>query len=265
MKRLQNGETLSKSIEDVIALDVQRSFAASKVVNPVSVKNVLRAYALHNPKVEYCQGMNFVAGFLHFMMQNEEMTFRSLVCLIEKFHMHDLFAQDVPLLRKYFFQMDRVYYLHYPELSEYLRNEGVSTNYYSSTWFMTLFTNIFNYSKIERPPETLLAIWDEFLFHGWKAVFKTGLYVMAELHNKLLELRFDDIMMLLNELPKAPIFQDPASAPKLRDALAKKTVTSTVVNRLNNEYSDTMEGVRKTLDQVGDVPWASPENSEEYY
>jgi hypothetical protein len=33
-------------------------------VNPETLLSVLRTYALYNPEIEYCQGLNYVAGLL---------------------------------------------------------------------------------------------------------------------------------------------------------------------------------------------------------
>lgn len=45
-------------------MDVQRSFTKMKSVDPTVLTNILKTYAFFNPEIEYCQGMNFVAGFL---------------------------------------------------------------------------------------------------------------------------------------------------------------------------------------------------------
>lgn len=37
-----------------------------------NVRNILKAYALTNPRLNYSQGMNFVAGFLYLTMRPEE-------------------------------------------------------------------------------------------------------------------------------------------------------------------------------------------------
>lgn len=49
--------------------DVDRVFANGKshvnsATGMASIRRLLRAYSIHNPAVGYCQGMNFVAGFL---------------------------------------------------------------------------------------------------------------------------------------------------------------------------------------------------------
>jgi hypothetical protein len=49
-----------------------------KIVDPTMLTNVLKTYAFFNPEIEYCQGMNFVAGFLFLVFRNEEQTFKAL-------------------------------------------------------------------------------------------------------------------------------------------------------------------------------------------
>jgi len=249
---------LPKSIEDVISLDVQRSFAESTVVDPIKVKNVLRAYACCNHKVEYCQGMNFVAGFLYYMLQDEEKTFQALGQLIAKYNMDDLFAQDVPLLKKYFYQMDRLLFLHMPNLAEHLKSESVGSAYFASTWFMTLFTNVFLYAKSEVAPNTLLTIWDEFLIHGWKSIFRAGLYICKELEMKLMELKFDEIMMVLSEVSKTGVFHDETANEKLVKIMGNVKIRKSEMKMLVSEYDDTFEKVNKFLEEK-EIKWSSPE------
>lgn len=47
-----------------------------------SLRKVLRAYALRNPKVGYCQSMNFLCAMLLFHM-NEERAFWVFAALLE--------------------------------------------------------------------------------------------------------------------------------------------------------------------------------------
>jgi len=39
-------------------------------VDPKVLTDLLRAYALFNPEIEYCQGMNYVAGFLLMVLKD---------------------------------------------------------------------------------------------------------------------------------------------------------------------------------------------------
>jgi Rab-GTPase-TBC domain len=53
--------------------------------------SVLRTYALFNPVIEYCQGMNYVAGFLLMVFKDPEVTFKALITIVERFGIADLF------------------------------------------------------------------------------------------------------------------------------------------------------------------------------
>lgn len=65
-------EVLKKSVAELIAMDVQRSFHNLRhIVKPEILNNILKTYAFFNPEIEYCQGMNFVAGFLFLVFRDE--------------------------------------------------------------------------------------------------------------------------------------------------------------------------------------------------
>jgi len=74
-------------VEEVIIMDVQRSFTKTKQIDPVVLTNILKTYAFFNPEIEYCQGMNFVAGFLYLFFKDEEKAFKALQDIVEE---HDM-------------------------------------------------------------------------------------------------------------------------------------------------------------------------------
>lgn len=45
-------------------LDVHRSAHSMPDLDMQQLTNILKTYAYYNPEIEYCQGMNYVAGFL---------------------------------------------------------------------------------------------------------------------------------------------------------------------------------------------------------
>lgn len=56
-----------------------------------SLRNVLYAYAIRNPSLLYCQGMNYIVGFLLINKFSEEEAFWFMVQLIEEIAMPDYF------------------------------------------------------------------------------------------------------------------------------------------------------------------------------
>lgn len=60
-------------------------------VAPKVLLSVLRTYALYNPEIEYCQGMNYIAGLLLMVYKDPEVAFRCLITIVERFGIADLF------------------------------------------------------------------------------------------------------------------------------------------------------------------------------
>lgn len=52
---------------------------------------VLRVYALYNPVVEYCQGMNYLAGLLIMVFKDPEIVLKAMIRIIDRFDIGDLF------------------------------------------------------------------------------------------------------------------------------------------------------------------------------
>lgn len=69
---------------------------------------MLKTYAFFNPEIEYCQGMNFVAGFLFLVFRDEQLCFKSLMRVAEIFDMSSLYKKEMPMLKLFFYQMDRL-------------------------------------------------------------------------------------------------------------------------------------------------------------
>mmetsp|Transcript_27080 Transcript_27080/g.26721 ORF Transcript_27080/g.26721 Transcript_27080/m.26721 type:complete len:147 (+) Transcript_27080:843-1283(+) len=140
-------------MNDVIEMDVLRSFQNNSIVTQDILRRLLRAYAAFNPEVGYCQGMNFIAGTLYLQLQDEEIVFKCLIGLIEKYQMKALFKHNLPKLRQFFYQLDRLIGLLLPEVHEILNEIGINSAHFSSSWFLTLFASI-----LQSKTDTLLAI-----------------------------------------------------------------------------------------------------------
>jgi hypothetical protein len=70
---------LISNVEEVIMLDVQRSAHSMPSVDVDVLISLLKTYAYYNPEIEYCQGMNYIAGFLLAMVKDEEVAFKILL------------------------------------------------------------------------------------------------------------------------------------------------------------------------------------------
>ena len=77
-----SGRTWLQQIEK----DLPRTFPKGTkegAARKASLRRILAAYALRNPSVGYCQGLNFVAGLLLLSGMEEEEAFYSLCSVVE--------------------------------------------------------------------------------------------------------------------------------------------------------------------------------------
>ena len=132
----ENPEIIEK-VEEVIILDVQRSFNNTESISRDNLSNILKTYAFYNPEIEYCQGMNFLAGFFYFYYKDEEKSFKAMLGLIQKFNLTELFNTTLPRLKLYFYILDRLISMYLPDLHEHFKNEFITSSLFSSAWFIT--------------------------------------------------------------------------------------------------------------------------------
>lgn len=97
-----------QSVQDVIDMDILRSYSLDPEVDSNSLKMIMYCYAVYNKQVMYCQGMNYIAGTLYKVLKDEELTFKCLVGMIERFQMDELYSEDLPMLKLYYYTLNRL-------------------------------------------------------------------------------------------------------------------------------------------------------------
>ena len=85
--------------------------------------------------------MNFVAGFLFLVFRDEEVTFKTLMKLADQYDMLNLYKKELPKLKMFFYQLDRLIAVSLPQLHEHLKDEQINAGIFASAWFITQFTN----------------------------------------------------------------------------------------------------------------------------
>ena len=70
-------------------MDVNRSFTHLEKIDHLKLKEVLKTYSIVNPSLDYCQGMNFIVGFLQLVFEKESLSYAVLKQIIDKFQMSD--------------------------------------------------------------------------------------------------------------------------------------------------------------------------------
>jgi len=182
-------EEPEKKYADVIERDLDRTFPTHSIFNKHSdigqggLRNVLRAYAVYDQEVGYCQGMGFIAA-LFLMYMTEEDAFWLLVAVLsddKKWKMRGLFTEGLPFLRQRFFQLEKLIEIFFPELSKKLEYVDIPPSCYATKWFMTGFAHVLPFPVVVR-------IWDMYLYEGNKIIFRIALQCLKENESTLLTL-----------------------------------------------------------------------------
>ena len=180
--------------------------------------------------------MNFVVGFLILVFQDEKKVFQILNIIMNNYSMRKIYIESMPLLQVLFFALDQLVGIYMPDLHSHFKFENISSSYYSSSWFLTLFTSSLQYSKDGSIPPLLEAIWDIFILYNLKGLMKVCLFLIYILKDKLENQKFDIAMINFNELFKSDIFQSEEIAQNLKKMIPFWKITSSTLKKYEDDF-----------------------------
>jgi len=160
-----------------------------------ALMRVLDAVCNCNRDVGYCQGMNYIGGFLIQLLPSEEDSFWILQALLKNYRVKNMFMPGLEQLKMQCFQLDCLMQHYLPQVRQRLKECGISTEMYSAKWFLTLMT-------YELPSQMLMKVWDLFFLKGWKIFFKVILALLTTFKESILTSDFASIPHLLKGIPK---------------------------------------------------------------
>ncbi|KAI4838266.1 GTPase-activating protein [Plasmodium brasilianum] len=138
----------------------------------IQLRNVLHAFAVYKPKINYCQSMNFIAAIALIFLK-EELSFWSIVQLIdsdyshEKINISDYYNNEMRGLRRDIIVIEELVRTKLPEIT------------------------------------TTLRIWDCLFYEGDKIIFRITLALFKMNQEKLVELNsLESILLLFKETTK---------------------------------------------------------------
>lgn len=233
---------INKEIFELIKMDVDRTSFPNDIIendNRNKLYKILCLSVVENPLISYCQGMNYIAAFLLHYTQNEEESYNIFNSLLNRTEYSDLFTNELHRMKKYFFVFERLIFIFMPELFYYLKTQSVSVTYYISPWFITLFTNAFQYIEPDQTPEIFVWILDLFILDGWKAIIKIGLCLMKHYEKKLLNLKYEELLyFLVNDILKYDFFQ---TYDRLHRTYSQLKIQNSLFSNLEKEYDIKLE------------------------
>ncbi|KAJ2780043.1 GTPase-activating protein [Coemansia interrupta] len=191
---------------------------------------VLRAYALYDGEVGYCQGLAFVVGPLLLNMPDGE-AFAVLARLMYTYGLRGHFLPAMDDLRLRLFQFEHVLRDTLPRLARHFEQQGVEPTMYVSQWLMTMFA-------YRLPMELTFRLFDTVFAEGLDALLRVAIAVLRRSQTRLLSLQFEAILQYLNDGPLFAFYAHAAPDMLVRDANQVTAVTPRVLERLRRRYID---------------------------
>jgi hypothetical protein len=150
-----------------------------------ALRRVLQAFALNNPSIGYCQSLNFLAGMLLLMLNEDEEKAFILLEVLTTVHFPGIHAKileanvDIGVLMSFIQESMPAVWTKINDIEESGPKNRSRTSSLVSTklptvtlaltpWFMSLFLNTL-------PIESALRVWDILFYEGSKSIFRVAL------------------------------------------------------------------------------------------
>ena len=224
---------------DTIELDCLRtSFNFNQEANQSKVGNILKVATKQIPSINYCQGMNHITAFLLVLCEeNEEEAFYLFLSILLGCKYCSLIENDLVKLNSFFYSFERCLHLMFPEMYNFFVNNNIKAGYYLSSWFITLFTLASDYEiKEENNIETVIKIFDLYIFNSWKALFKIGISLIKYNSKKIFSLQNENLIHYLNNDIIHSEFFKRENKGELYKAFQNFKISNNLLNNLNEEY-----------------------------
>ncbi|GIL89929.1 hypothetical protein Vretimale_17938 [Volvox reticuliferus] len=178
--------SMSKVLSQV-ELDLPRTFPSHPYLScpttgQAAMRRILTSYSLRNPKVGYCQGLNFIVGVMLMAMdRNEEHTFWLLAALVEKICYQGSFGENLCGCHVEMKTLQDLVVTKIPRLGAHMKAISCDISLIATDWFLTVYC-------VSMPPESACRVLDALLNEGAKVLFRVALALLKTAEANLLRL-----------------------------------------------------------------------------
>lgn len=157
---------------------------------------ILIAYAIHNTRIGYGQGMSFLAGFLLSATQyNTNVAFNAFATLMDDYEICEMYRDGLKGTMVRLSQLERAIKLNLAELHYHFEQHNIRPIMFASGWFMTLFCN-----DMTIHPSILIKIVDIFIQHRWPGLLQLMLGLLHFNQNQLVGTSMSITLQRLSKL-----------------------------------------------------------------
>lgn len=167
--------------------------------NFIKLRSVLIAYSNYNPKVGYCQGMNFIVAWAILALSKEEEVFLFLDSLIKRFGMSKIFSSYNSEVLVKLERMDKLIRRFLPTLHMFFESIYINHEFFTTQWIITLFA-----SAVHIP--FLYKLWDFLIVYGWDFFFYFVLQVLLTFEKKILNCNYYNLSVFVKAIMRTDDF-----------------------------------------------------------
>ena len=233
----EKNEKYSHVIQE-IERDINRTFYTEKFKKGNGKKmliNILSALAFIRPEIGYCQGMNFIAGALIDLIEEEEKIFWIFLSFIDNIDLNLLFLKNMPDYSIRVFQLNYYIKIYFPKLFNHFKKEQINQDIFFSKWILTIFANYLPFNKLYK-------IWDIFIIDKWKAIFRISMVLLGLMKNKLIELDLTQFYLYI----KSEEIKEKISFKYISEHYRDFKITNKKLNKLKEDFF--VEKVKEKLE-----------------
>lgn len=183
-------EKIDEKVDNQIKKDLNRTLSDLCSFNVEEAQSflyrILRAFSNNDKEVSYCQGMNFIVGFLLVLSDfNEVEAFYMMIALFsetfgDNLGIRGFFSEGFPLLKAYLYIFDHFFAKKMPELRTHFEKLEIPEEIWIAKWFQTLYT-------ICLPPEVLVRLWDGIMGYGLDFMISFSLALIKQFETDMLK------------------------------------------------------------------------------
>jgi hypothetical protein len=242
-------------LRPIISMDVQRTTSKHPSFNAPALERILNN--LSHPEVgnfPYYQGMNYLTAYFYQLFEGDELKTFNFIIWISERDLAEYFDKDLRNVRKLFFCLKKFLRRSLPKLSEFLEAQmKIDTDVIFAAWCLTLFTTVL---QNQETTPILDEIIDLFVSRGWPGFFQAVLVIMSELQPRLINMSYDTVLMLLNELGKNNfkellVGHPPDMSWRLKSrAIRFETITYAKMKNYELEFEQSEMRIGKVWDRI---------------